>query len=160
MLNVNSRLVNFMIREWLQGEYSISTDVNQLDLNVIHQFLTSSYWAKGLQLEVLQRSIQNSLIFGLYKGKQQIGFARLITDHATFAYVADVFILEPFREQGLGKWLIETIISYPELQGLRRWLLATKDAHELYRRFGFTELNNSDRFMEKWSPHVYQQTDD
>jgi len=149
-----------MIREWLQGEYSISTDVNQLDLNVIHQFLASSYWAKGLPLEVLQRSIQNSLIFGLYKSKQQIGFARLITDHATFAYVADVFILEPFREQGLGKWLMETIISYPELQGLRRWLLATKDAHELYRRFGFTELNNSDRFMEKWSPDVYQQTGD
>ena len=150
----------FMIREWLQGEYSITTDVNQLDLNVIHQFLASSYWAKGLPLEVLQRSIQNSLIFGLYKGKQQIGFARLITDHATFAYVADVFILEPFRELGLGKWLIETIISYPELQGLRRWLLATKDAHELYRRFGFTKLNNSDSFMEKWSPDVYQQTGD
>lgn len=149
-----------MIREWLQGEYSITTDVNQLDLNIIHQFLASSYWAKGLPLEVLQRSIQNSLIFGLYKGKQQIGFARLITDHATFAYVADVFILEPFREQGLGKWLIETIISYPELQGLRRWLLATKDAHELYRRFGFTELKNSDRLMEKWSPDVYQQTGD
>ncbi|WP_242063233.1 GNAT family N-acetyltransferase [Nostoc sp. FACHB-892] len=148
----------FMIREWLQGEYSITTDVNQLDVNVIHQFLASSYWAKGLPLEVLQRSIQNSLIFGLYKGKQQIGFARLITDHATFAYVADVFVLEPFREQGLGKWLMETIISYPELQGLRRWLLATKDAHELYRRFGFTELNNSDSFMEKWSPDVYQQT--
>ncbi|MBD2726726.1 GNAT family N-acetyltransferase [Nostoc sp. FACHB-892] len=147
-----------MIREWLQGEYSITTDVNQLDVNVIHQFLASSYWAKGLPLEVLQRSIQNSLIFGLYKGKQQIGFARLITDHATFAYVADVFVLEPFREQGLGKWLMETIISYPELQGLRRWLLATKDAHELYRRFGFTELNNSDSFMEKWSPDVYQQT--
>ncbi len=137
-----------MIREWLQGEYSISTDVSQLDLNVIHQFLATSYWAKGLPFEVLQISIQNSLVFGLYKGKQQIGFARLTTDYATFAYVADVFVLEPFREQGLGKWLIETIISYPELQGLRRWLLATQDAHELYRKFGFTELKNPDRFME------------
>ncbi|MEA5507044.1 GNAT family N-acetyltransferase [Halotia wernerae UHCC 0503] len=138
-----------MIREWLQGEYLISTDVSQLDLNVIHQFLASSYWAKGLPFEVLQRSIQNSLVFGLYKGKQQIGFARLITDYATFAYVADVFVLEPFQGQGLSKWLIETIISYPELQGLRRWLLATKDAHELYRRFEFTELKNPDRFMER-----------
>ncbi len=138
-----------MIREWLQGEYSISTDVSQLDLNVIHQFLATSYWAKGLPFEVLQKSIQNSLVFGLYKGKQQIGFARLLTDYATFAYVADVFVLEPFQGQGLGKWLIETIISYPELQGLRRWLLATKDAHELYRRFGFTELKNPDRFMER-----------
>ncbi|MBH8554391.1 GNAT family N-acetyltransferase [Nostocaceae cyanobacterium CENA357] len=137
-----------MIREWLQGEYSISTDVSKLDLNVIHQFLANSYWAKGLTFEVLQTSIQNSLVFGLYKGKQQIGFARLTTDYATFAYVADVFVLEPFRGQGLGKWLIETIVSYPELQGLRRWLLATQDAHELYRKFGFTELKNPDRFME------------
>ncbi len=138
-----------MIREWLQGEYSISTDVSQLDLNVIHQFLVTSYWAKGLPFEVLQKSIQNSLVFGLYKGKQQIGFARLTTDYATFVYVADVFVLEPFQGQGLGKWLIETIISYPELQGLRRWLLATQDAHEFYRRFGFSELKNPARFMER-----------
>ncbi|MBD2365271.1 GNAT family N-acetyltransferase [Anabaena minutissima FACHB-250] len=143
-----------MIREWLQGEYSISTDINQLNLNVIHQFLSSSYWGKGLSLEVLQLSIQNSLVFGLYQGKQQIGFARLVTDHATFAYVADVFVLEPFRGQGLGKWLLKTITSHPELQGLRRWLLATQDAHELYRQFGFTELNYPNRFMEKWDAPI------
>ncbi|MEA5564066.1 GNAT family N-acetyltransferase [Anabaena sp. UHCC 0399] len=143
-----------MVREWLQGEYSISTDINQLNLNVIHQFLSNSYWGKGLSLEVLQLSIQNSLVFGLYQEKQQISFARLVTDYPTFAYVADVFVLEPFRGQGLGKWLLKTITSHPELQGLRRWLLATQDAHELYRQFGFTELNYPNRFMEKWDAPI------
>lgn len=146
-----------MIQEWQRGEYSISTDVNRLDLGVIHQFLATSYWAEGLPLEVLQRSIQNSLVFGIYKDKQQIGFARVVTDYSTFAYLADVFVWESFRGQGLGKWLIQTIISHPELQGLRRWLLATKDAHELYRQFGFTELLNPDRFMEKLNLNVYKQ---
>lgn len=144
-----------MIQEWQRNEYTISTDISRLDLYVIHQFLASSYWAQRLPLEVLQRSIQNSFVFGVYKGEQQVGFARVVTDYSTFAYLADVFILEPFRGQGLGKWLVETIISHPELQGLRRWLLATKDAHELYRQFGFTELNNPNRFMEKWNPDVY-----
>ncbi|MCP6757313.1 MAG: GNAT family N-acetyltransferase [Fischerella sp. CENA71] len=138
-----------MITEWQQGEYSISTDINRLDINTIHQFLMSSYWAEGLPVQILKRSIQNSLLFGLYKSKRQIGFARVVTDYATFAYIADVFILEPFRGQGLGKWLVETIVSHPELLGLRRWLLATKDAQDFYRQFGFTELKNPDRFMEK-----------
>jgi GNAT superfamily N-acetyltransferase len=148
-----------MIQQWQRGEYSISTDINRLDLTVIHQFLASSYWAENLPLEVLQHSIQHSLVFGMYKHKQQIGFARVITDYSTFAYLADVFVLEPFRGQGLGKWLLKTIISYPELQGLRRWLLATKDAHELYRSLGFTQLNNPDRFMEKFSPDIYKKTE-
>ncbi|WP_207714410.1 GNAT family N-acetyltransferase [Scytonema sp. UIC 10036] len=108
-----------------------------------------------MPLEVLQRAIQNSFVFGVYKGEQQVGFARVVTDYSTFAYLADLFILEPFRGNGLGKWLLETIVSHPELQGLRRWLLATKDAHELYRQFGFTELNNPNRFMEQWYPDVY-----
>ncbi|MFB2768235.1 GNAT family N-acetyltransferase [Pelatocladus sp. BLCC-F211] len=146
-----------MITEWQQGEYSISTDINRLDINTIHQFLMTSYWAEGLPLQTLKRSIQNSLVFGLYKSKQQIGFARVITDYATFAYIADVFILEPFRGQELGKWLLETIVSHPELLGLRRWLLATKDAQDFYRQFGFTELKNPDRFMEKWNPNAYTQ---
>lgn len=147
-----------MIREWQRGEYSISTDSKRLDLSVIHQFLSSSYWAKGLPMQVLQQAIQHSLVFGLYKDNQQIGFARTITDYATFAYIADVFVLEPFQGQGLGKWLVETIVSYPELQGLRRCLLATKDAHGLYQQFGFTELNNPHRFMEKSNQDVYKQT--
>ncbi len=138
-----------MVQEWRQGEYSISTDKKQLNLNVIHQFLANSYWAKGLTMEVLQQSIEHSLVFGLYKGKQQIGFARVITDYTTFAFIADVFVLELFRGQGLGKRLIEVIVSYPELQGLRRWLLATKDAHSLYQQFGFTELDQPNRLMEK-----------
>jgi GNAT superfamily N-acetyltransferase len=145
-----------MIREWQQGKYSISTDVNRLDLILIHEFLRSSYWAQGLPMEVLQRSIQNSLVFGMYTDKQQIGFARVVTDYSTFAYLADVFVLEFFQREGLGKWLIETIVSHPELQGLRRWLLATKDAHKLYKKVGFTELNNCDRFMEKFNPDVYK----
>ncbi|MCP6757587.1 MAG: GNAT family N-acetyltransferase [Fischerella sp. CENA71] len=103
-----------------------------------------------MPLEILKRSIQHSLVFGMYKSKQQVGFARVTTDYSTFAYIADVFVLKPFRGQGLGTWLIETIISYPELQGLRRWLLITKDAQNFYRLFGFTELKNSDRFLEKW----------
>ena len=148
-----------MILEWQRGEYTISTDVKLLDLSVIHQFLASSYWAEGLSLKVLKRSIQHSLVFGVYQGVQQIGFARVTTDYSTFAYVADVFILESFRGQGLGKWLIETIGSHPELQGLRRCLLATKDAQDFYRQFGFTELNIPNRFMEKLNPNVYKQTD-
>jgi GNAT superfamily N-acetyltransferase len=146
-----------MSQKWQRNEYHISTDANQIDVDVVHQFLVSSYWAKDLPLDVLQRSLRNSLIFGLYKENEQIGLARVITDYATFAYIADVFVLPHYRGQGLGKWLIETIVSHPELQGLRRWLLITKDAHELYRKFGFTELNNPARFMDKWNPDIYQQ---
>ena len=147
-----------MIQEWQRSEYSISTDVNRLDLTVIHQFLANTYWAKDIPFTVLQNSIQNSLVFGLYKDKQQIGFGRVITDYSTFAYIADVFVLESFRGEGLGKWLIETIISHPELQGLRRWLLVTKDAHELYQKVSFNEIKNPSRFMEIVDLDVYKKT--
>ena len=147
-----------MIQEWQRSEYSISTDVNQLDLTVIHQFLANTYWAKDIPFTVLQHSIQNSLVFGIYKDKQQIGFGRVITDYSTFAYIADVFVLESFRGEGLGKWLIETIISHPELRGLRRWLLVTKDAHELYQKVGFNEIKNPSRFMEIVDLDVYKKT--
>jgi GNAT superfamily N-acetyltransferase len=150
-----------MIQEWQRSEYSISTDVNQLDLTVIHQFLANTYWAKDIPFTVLQHSIQNSLVFGLYKDKQQIGFGRVITDYSTFAYIADVFVLfvlESFRGEGLGKWLIETIISHPELRGLRRWLLVTKDAHELYQKVSFNEIKNPSRFMEIVDLDVYKKT--
>ena len=148
-----------MIQEWQRSEYFISTDVNRLNLTVIiHQFLANTYWAKDIPFTVLQHSIQNSLVFGLYKDKQQIGFGRVITDYSTFAYIADVFVLESFRGEGLGKWLIETIISYPELQGLRRWLLVTKDAHKLYQKVGFNEIKNPSRFMEIVDLDVYKKT--
>ena len=125
------------IHEAQKGEYSISTDIRRLDLEVIHGFLTNSYWAEGRLLDVVIKSIQNSLAFGLYKGDQQIGFARVVTDYSTFAYLADVFVLPEHRGAGLGVWLMQEIMSHEELQELRRWLLVTRDAHDLYRRFGF-----------------------
>lgn len=144
-----------MIQEWRRGEYRISTDQRRLDIEVIQGFLsTSSYWAVGRSLETVKRSIEHSLAFGVYKDKSQVGFARVITDYATFAWLADVFVLDAFRGQGLGKWLIEVITSHSDLQGLRRWVLATKDAHELYRRVGFTELEDPKRWMEKRDPHI------
>jgi len=145
-----------MINEWRRGEYVISTDKGRLDLDIIHGFLTTSYWAEGIPLETVKRAIEHSFTFGLYRADQQIGFARLVTDYTTFAYLADVFILEAFRKQGLSKWLLTVIMAHPDLQGLRRWLLGTKDAHELYRQFGFTELWWPERFMEVLVPDIYQ----
>jgi GNAT superfamily N-acetyltransferase len=140
--------------EWTRGEYTISTDPARLDIVVIHEFLTESYWASGVPLTVVKRSIEQSLAFGLYKDHRQIGFARVITDCATFAYLADVFVLGEFQGQGLGKWLIEVVMSHPDLAGLRRWMLATRDAHRLYRKSGFTELRQPERWMEKHAPNV------
>ena len=149
-----------MNNEWRRGDYIISTDRSRLDLNVIHNYLSnSSYWATGRSLETIKRSIENSLTFGLYKNERQIGFARIVTDYATFAWVADVFVLDSFRGQGLGTWLMEVILSHPELQGFRRWTLSTKDAHELYRKFGFTELKRPERWMERHDPQTQERPD-
>ncbi len=146
--------------EWRQGEYSISTDPSRLDVEVIHGFLSnSSYWASGRDIEVVKRSLENSLNFGLYRGEQQIGFARVVTDYATFAWLADVFVLYEHRGQGRGKWLVEVILSHPRLQGFRRWTLATKDAHELYRVFGFRELKWPERWMERPDPEMQETPD-
>ncbi len=145
-----------MVHEWRRGEYSISTDKGRLDVAVIHGFLTMSYWAAGVPMDVVKRSIEHSLAFGVYKEDQQVGFARVITDYATFAYLGDVFILEPFRGRGLSKWLMEVIVGHPELQGLRRWMLLTRDAHELYRKVGFTEPSHPERYMEMHFPDVYK----
>ena len=142
--------------EWHLDEYTISTEPSRLDVSLIHDYLSNtSYWASGRTLALVQRSIENSLCFGLYKTgaaarRQQIGFARVVTDYATFAWLADVFVLKEYRGQGLAKWLIEVIVAHPELQGFRRWLLATRDAHELYRRFGFSELDDPGRWMERF----------
>ena len=144
---------------WHKGEYTISTDKSRLDIGVIHGFLDASYWAAGRSVETIRRSIDNSLPFGIYTGDQQVGFARVITDQATFAWIADVFVLDQHRGKGLSKWLMEVMLSHPELQGFRRWVLATKDAHELYRRFEFTELTRPERWMERHDPNTQERPD-
>src|SRR5258707_15185406 len=143
-----------MIQEWRPGEYFISTDKRRLDLTVIHEFLTKLYWAAGIPIETVKKSIEHSLAFCVYKDGKQVGFARVITDFATFAYIGDVFILEDYRGQGLSKWLMQVIADYSELQGLRRWLLLTRDAHGLYKKTGFVEPKTPERYMEKVLPDV------
>ena len=141
--------------------YSVSTDPARLDLRAIHSFLsTQSYWAKGIPLETVRRALANSLCFGLYEDAsgRQIGFARLITDRATFAYLADVYVELEHRGRGLSKQLVREIMAHPEVQGLRRWLLATADAHELYRQFGWNGLSKPERIMERVFPDIYRST--
>ena len=136
--------------------YEIDTDRTRLDMRVIHEFLGASHWARGIPMAVLQRAIRLSMPFGLYKDGRQIGFARVVTDGATFAYLADVFVLEGERGRGLGQWLIDSILAHPDLQGLRRWLLGTRDAHGLYRKAGFTEPQAPFGFLERLDPAVYE----
>jgi GNAT superfamily N-acetyltransferase len=135
--------------ELRRGEYLVSTDRDLVDLTVVHGFLTRSYWSPGISADDVARSIRHSLPFGLYRGGRQVGFARVVTDYVKIAYVADVFVLEESRGEGLGKLLVEAVLSHPELQGVWRWLLVTQDAHGLYRRFGFAELDRPERFMER-----------
>ncbi len=146
-----------MIKEELQHKFYISTDKSKLDIRMIHDFLKNSYWAENIPLTIVEKAIKNSLCFGLYEGKSQVGFARVITDYATSALLKDVFILEPYRGQGLGKWFVEFILKYPELRDVQRWLLGTKDAHGLYRRYGFKNLTDSERIMIRLNPHAYSQ---
>lgn len=144
-------------REWTRGEFVISTDRARLDVEAVHRFLsTESYWSPGIPLEVVRRAIEHSLAFGVYRGGEQVGFARVVTDFTTFAYLADVFILASLRGQGLSKWLMEAIQSHPDLQGLRRWMLATRDAHGLYAQHGFRPLKAPELFMERHDPDVYR----
>jgi ribosomal protein S18 acetylase RimI-like enzyme len=136
--------------------YEIDADRARLDMRVIHGFLAASHWARGIPMAVLQRAIKRSLPFGLYKDGRQVGFARVVTDRATFAYLADVFVLEAERGQGLGRWLVESILAHPALQGLRRWLLGTRDAHGLYRKLGFDEPAAPFGFLERLDATVYE----
>jgi GNAT superfamily N-acetyltransferase len=152
---VEDQFVGDEVQEYHKGEYLISTDRDKLDVNVVYGYLTESYWARGISREVVGRSIQNSLCFGVFFNGEQIGFARVISDCATYAYLGDVFILEKCRGRGLAKWLMECIVAHPKLQGLRRWTLATRDAHGLYAKFGFTPLAKPDRIMELHHPDVY-----
>ena len=148
-----------VVTEYRRGEFLISTSRERLNLNVIHHFLTNCYWAKGIPREVVARSIEQALCFGIYDGNgAQIGFARVISDFATIAYVGDVFVLETHRGQGLGKWLMQCITQHPALQNLRRWILTTRDAHGLYSQVGFTPVKFPERFMELYQPDVYETT--
>jgi GNAT superfamily N-acetyltransferase len=133
-------------------EFELSTDRKRLQPEIIHGFLKQSYWAAGRSTEVMLRSIEHSLPFGIFLQERQIGFARIVTDYSTFAWIADVFVDEEFRGRGVSKWLMESILAHPELQRLRRWVLATRDAHELYSRFGFIPLQSPDRWMEIYDP--------
>jgi GNAT superfamily N-acetyltransferase len=175
-------------RRWHRDEFTIDTDPARIDVGVVHGFLTTCYWAQGIPRDVVKRSIDGALCFGIYRdggeagvgadggasgeagsatggeadssadnraAGEQVGFARVITDYATYAYVGDVFVLEPWRGRGLSKWLMECVTGHPDLQNLRRWVLATRDAHGLYRQFGFTGIPNPERWMHRWDPDVY-----
>jgi GNAT superfamily N-acetyltransferase len=139
------------------ADYEISTDPHRLNVDVIHNFLaTESYWSPGIPRATVERAIQNSLCFGVYHRTAQVGFARVVTDRSTFALLADLFILSAHRGKGLSKWLMQCVIGHEDLQGLRRLLLLTSDAHGLYRQFGFEALGDPSRFMEVLRPDIYR----
>ena len=146
-----------VVLEKRRDNYLISTHRARLDLNAIHGFLASCYWAKGIPREVVARSIEHSLCFGIYEGGgAQVGFARVVSDFATVAYLGDVFVLESHRGRGLSKWLMQCVMEHPALQNLRRWILLTRDAHALYSKFGFTPVKAPERYMELHQPNVYE----
>jgi GNAT superfamily N-acetyltransferase len=138
--------------EYKRDQFIISDDPARLDFEAIFDFLSRAYWADKRPREVIEKSIRHSKNFGVYNGSQQIGFARVVTDFATFAYLCDVFVHEDHRGKAIGKWMMECILAHPDLQGLRRWSLATYDAHGLYKQFGFTELRDPSKWMEKFDP--------
>ena len=145
------------VMEFKRDDFVISTDRSRLDVEAIQKFLAEDYyWARERTPEQTKTAIENSICFGVFGGgDRQIGFARVVSDLATFAYLGDVYIIKEFRGLGLSKWLMETIVSYPDLQGLRRWVLATRDAHTLYEKFGFMELVHPERWMERPAPNAY-----
>jgi len=145
-----------MFETFDRGEYSISTDPSRLDLDAIHSYLVRAYWCEGIPRPTLERAIAHSLCFGLFHGKRQVGLGRVITDSATYAYLCDVYVLEDHRGKGLGKWLMQCVMTHPTLQGLRRFSLATRDAHGLYRQFGFRQLNKPESQMEILLPEIYR----
>jgi len=149
----------FALLEAARNGFTISTDRQRLDIAAVHTYLTRSYWAEGISAALVAKSIRGSLCFGLYDASaKQIGFARVVTDGATFAYLCDVYVLESARGRGLGIWLMETVMQHPDLAGLRRSMLVTRDAHSLYARFGFTPSKFPDRIMEIARPGLYKET--
>ena len=145
-------------KPFIEKGFMISTDKKLLDIELIYNYLNNdSYWAKGIQRERLEKAIQNSMCFGVYSHTSLAGFARVVTDNATFAYLCDVFILPEFRRKDLSKWLMQTIVKHPDLQGLRRWSLATADAHGLYEQFGFSQISKPENWMEIFTPYIKPQ---
>jgi GNAT superfamily N-acetyltransferase len=142
-------------REWTRDEFLISTDRRRLDVDCVHGYLRDSYWAAGMPRETLERAIENSLTFGIYHQARQVGFARVITDRATYAYLSDVFVIDAYRGRGLSKWLMECILAHPDLQGLRRFALFTRDAQSLYERYGFAPPRGASTYLERRTPDVY-----
>lgn len=142
--------------EWHKDGFLISTDPARIDIEAVHDFLTNSYWAAGVPIDVVRRSIEHAMCFGIYKDDKQAGFARVITDYATFAYIGDVFVLDEHRGLGLSKWLMRVILGHPDLRGFRVWVLVTRDAHGLYSQFGFTPLQNPNGWMEIRDSDVYK----
>jgi GNAT superfamily N-acetyltransferase len=147
-----------MHTEWSKDNWVISTDPARQDVDAIHAFLTRAYWCENIPREIVARAVTHSLCFGLFDGAAQVGLARVVTDYATFAYLCDVYVLESHRGRGLGKWLIECVMAHPQLQGLRRFNLATRDAHSLYAQFGFQPLRQPDVHMERHKPDIYKTT--
>jgi len=142
--------------EWRRGSHRISTDRARLQVDVVHGWLSTSYWARGIPRATLERSIESSLCFGIYEeAGRQVGFARVVSDFATFAWVGDVFVAEEARGRGLAAWLMEVVAAHEDLQGLRRWILSTRDAHGLYEKTGFRPLARPENFLERWDPSIY-----
>jgi GNAT superfamily N-acetyltransferase len=144
--------------EWKQNEFMVTTDPAKLDLAAIYAFLRRAYWSEQIPREVIERAVKHSLCFGLFDGNTQVGLARVVTDHATFAYLCDVYVLESHRGRGLGKWLIECVMAHPQLQGLRRFNLVTRDAQGLYAPHGFKPLAKPENHMERHKPDIYKTT--
>ncbi len=138
-----------------RGGYSVTTDASRMDLDVIHGFLREAPWSREVPREIVERSMRHSLCFGVFEGERQAGFARVISDYATYAYVCDVFVLESHRGQGLALWLLQCVMRHPDLQGLRRWVLTTKDAHPLYEKVGFVRTRVPERYMDWMRPDLY-----
>jgi ribosomal protein S18 acetylase RimI-like enzyme len=144
------------IEHYERVPYVISTDPARLDVSAVHAFLSNSYWADGIPIDLVRRSLEASLCFGLYSRDGQIGLVRVITDRATYAYLCDVYVLPDYERQGLGRWLMQCVLGSPQLQGLRRWMLVTRDAHRLYERAGFRVAANPERIMEIARPGLYR----
>jgi GNAT superfamily N-acetyltransferase len=145
-----------MHNEWKRNGLVVSTDPARLDVDAIHTYLTRAYWCEGIPRDIVERAVRHSLCFGLFDGAAQVGLARVVTDYAVFAYLCDVYVLESHRGRGLGRWLIECVLAHPQLQGLRRFNLATRDAHGLYSQFGFQPLRQPEVHMERHKPDIYK----